>query len=848
MNPNPTTISDLPSLEDDLGLARNGMGQPLHDITKVDIRLLVERPDTARWEKCATIVLGIARSDKLTLWKSVCAVDPTFPQTVDKDENGNRVWPRIPSPATIRRAVHWATHEALQTGGARIVGTVIAPSEPAPPVAEAGASVAAGDPSDLTYSPSLALKANDADPWAEIDMEPHRKRELIKWLSMFRSQHPAAPRGLLLFGPPGTGKTLLARVLAKASGSQFIAATISDLKAPNVGGTAQRVRDLWTNARNAAKSIIFVDECEGIFGARESVENDSFNRELLQEFLAQWEGVLDNSRHVWVIGATNRRERVDHAMVSRFGAEFQFHLPESEIRQRILDRELTRCTVSIPFVDEIVGMTNGFSGRDLRTLAESAARDSYDDVTEVCDPAPEVFYHHIEAIRKRGNIGVAKRSTWANLILSDETKDQLQLMCEMLRRSEEMRAHNIDLPRGLLLYGPSGTGKTEIARTLANESGLNFVGAKSTDFVGGFTGWSGQMTKSMFLRARAESPAILFIDEIDKIAPRPEFLGTTQGFTNEVVRSLVEEMEGVDEHEGHVFVVAATNRLERVDDSVVSRLGKILEIALPTAAHRQAILESRLQDVDLDFDVTAGSRELAERTEGYSGRDLVTLISNVQQRAVMRILLHTAPTIVLTLQDFHAELDAFIRPVTGLARRDVDPRRHCCGHLDRRVARRDHRGRAARVHDVPPAARSISDAPDLGRRARRYGPTAASAADRVSAGDLHPGTRDRIDRGHRGVVTSHGMARRRARRAGDGRAHPAGHHQHAHAHQHAGRHPKRAREKPHPTSTAGVHVDDAQRLVRGRCGRCVDRRDGLRNVQTRPITVVKKGGYKASGR
>jgi transitional endoplasmic reticulum ATPase len=660
LNPNATAISDLPSLEDDLTLARNGMGQPLHDITKVDIRLLIERPDAARWEKCATIVLGVARSDKLTLWKAVTAVDPSFPQTVDKDANGNRIWPRIPTPATIRRAVHWATHEALQTGGARIVGTVI-PAEP--PAAEAAVAPAALNPTDLTYSPSLAEAAKASDPWDEIDMEPHRKRELQKWLSMFKSQHPAAPRGLLLFGPPGTGKTLLARVLAKDSGSQFIAATISDLKAPNVGGTAQRVRDLWTNARNAAKSIIFVDECEGIFGARESVENDSFNRELLQEFLAQWEGVLDNSRHVWVIGATNRRERIDHAMVSRFGAEFQFNLPDSEIRRRILLRELTRCRVEIDFVDEIVAQTNGFSGRDLRTLAESAARDSYDDVTERCDPTPEVFHHHIEAIRKRGNIGVAKRSTWSNLILGEDTKAQLQLMCEMLRRSEEMRAHNIDLPRGLLLYGPSGTGKTEIARTLANESGLNFVGAKSTDFVGGFTGWSGQMTKSMFLRARAESPAILFIDEIDKIAPRAELLGATQGFTNEVVRSLVEEMEGVDEHEGHVFVVAATNRIERVDDSVVSRLGKILEISLPTTEQRAAILESRLRDSILDFPLVEGCAEIAARTEGYSGRDLVTLIGNVQQRAVMRVLRERRTEIILRMKDFTREVDAYIRPL-----------------------------------------------------------------------------------------------------------------------------------------------------------------------------------------
>lgn len=648
-------------LDEDLKLARNGMGQPLHDITKVDIRLLVEQPTAARWEKCATIVLGIVRSDKLTIWKSVCAIDRTFPETVPKDEAGSRIWPRIPESEAIRKAIHWATHEAKETGGARQIGTVIAATPPSPPAQKLPETA---DPAALTYSPSLAEAAATAtDPWEDIELEPWRKRELQKWLSMFRAQHPAAPRGLLLFGPPGTGKTLLARTLAKASGAQFIAATISDLKAPNVGGTAQRVRDLWTNARNAAKSIIFVDECEGIFGARESVENDSFNRELLQEFLAQWEGVLDNSRHVWVIGATNRRERVDHAMVSRFGAEFQFNLPDSEIRKKILLRELLRCRVEPGAeADEIVAMTNGFSGRDLRTLAESVARDSYDDVTEECTPRMEDYLRHIEAIRKRGNIGVAKRSTWANLILADETKNQLRIMCEMLRRSDEMRAHNIELPRGLLLYGPSGTGKTEIARTLANESGLNFVGAKSTDFVGGFTGWSGQMTKSIFLRARAESPAILFIDELDKIAPRAEFQGGgAGGFTNEVVRSLVEEMEGVTEHEGHVFVVAATNRIERVDDSVISRLGKVIEIGLPDVPQRAALLATRLTDIALDFELETGCAEIARLTEGYSGRDLVTLIGNVQQRAVMRLLQHESDAIVLRLSDFEEEAGAVAR-------------------------------------------------------------------------------------------------------------------------------------------------------------------------------------------
>jgi transitional endoplasmic reticulum ATPase len=648
-------------LDEDLQLARNGNGEPLHDSTKVGLRSLVERPDAGRWENCASIVLArTPGGEKITLWKAVCEIDAAFPRTAERDQYEVRVWERVPSADMIRRAIHWATHEGA--GGrfrnARTALEVVPPPQPAPrPVQEPESGA---DPRSPLYT---APKINP-DPWSEIDLDARRKTELQRWLSMFKAQHPAAPRGLLLFGPPGTGKTLLARTLARASDADFIAVTIADLKAPNIGGTAQRVRDLWNAARKAPKAIIFVDECEGIFGGRESVESDSFNRELLQEFLAQWEGVLDNSRHVWVIGATNRRERIDHAMVSRFGAELSFALPDAAIRRSILERELRRCLVDYPDVEEIVENTNGFSGRDLRTLAESVARESYDVDADRCKPTHRIFEQHMQAIRKRGNIGVSERSTWDNLILADDTKRQLRIMCEMLRRSEEMKKHNIELPRGLLLYGPPGTGKTEIARTLANESGLNFVAAKSTDFVGSFTGWSGQMTKAIFGRARAESPAILFIDELDKIAPRSEYVGPSHGFTVEVVRSLVEEMEGVQEHEGHVFVIAATNRVDRVDDAILSRLGKMIEIRIPDAAQREAILETRLRGLVLDFELAAGTAEIAAATEGYSGRDLVKLVANAQQRAVMRLLMNRTTDIILRLSDLREELAALARPAS----------------------------------------------------------------------------------------------------------------------------------------------------------------------------------------
>lgn len=560
--------------------------------------------------------------EPVTLWKAVSEIDPAFPLSTPHDESGNRIWEQIPTPHAIRRAIHWAVGEEL----------------------------------DVFVEPSGTKAAEDGapevDPWTEIDLDPVRKAELQKWFAMFQAQHPAAPRGLLLFGPPGTGKTLLARTLAKAAGASFIATTISDLKAPHVGGTAERIRLIWRRARQSERGIIFVDDCEGIFGSREDVDTDSFNREALQEFLAQWEGVLDNSRSVWVIGATNRRERIDHAMVSRFGAEFAFSLPDAQMRRSILERELRRCWVEYGGIEAIVARTNGFSGRDLRTLAESVARDSFSETTKACVPTEAIFEKHIEAIRKRGNIGVSKRSTWDNLILSSTIKDELRIVCEMLRRSDEMRAMNIELPRSLLLVGPPGTGKTEIARTLANESGLNFVGTRSTDFVGGYSGWSGQMTRAIFARARAESPAILFIDEVDKIAPRPEASGGMHGFAVEVVRAITEEMEGIAEHEGHVFVIGATTKAESVEPAIRSRLGKAIAIPLPDAAQRVEILRSRLEGTPVTFDVA----ELASETEGWSGRDLVTLIAGAQRRAVMRLLNGEASSIVLSKEDFEANL------------------------------------------------------------------------------------------------------------------------------------------------------------------------------------------------
>ena len=160
--------------------------------------------------------------------------------------------------------------------------------------------------------------------------------------------------------------------------------------------------------------------------------------------------------------------------------------------------------------------------------------------------------------RTIGNNAVDKNATWDKLILNDANKKMLHSACAVFANAEALHAKGISIPRGILLYGPPGTGKTQIARTMANESGLSFIGASTADMKAGYIGQSGQLVKDLFARARNQSPCILFIDEMDIIAPARG--GADDAFTKEIVGQLLQELDGIKSQSGDVFVLAATNR------------------------------------------------------------------------------------------------------------------------------------------------------------------------------------------------------------------------------------------------------------------------------------------------
>jgi len=487
-----------------------------------------------------------------------------------------------------------------------------------------------------------------SNAWDALHIQESQKVEILHALELFENGGPAAPSGLLLTGPPGVGKSMLGKTMADTVGCSFQRLTPTSLKQDHLGGSGKRVHEIWDQARQMQPSILFLDECEGVLGRRGAAETDALSAEIVQAFLAEWDGLSKTDR-VLVIAATNRRELLDDAILSRFGWEMKITLPSEADRMRILEQELKNVGVEVTLPIEVGALTQGLSGRDLQEAARSARRTAHPEL-----PSTEQIGEAIRKLRKGRNPQVSSQSMWENLILEPKLLARLKLISGLLRDSEKWSAEGISIPRSLLLQGPSGTGKTEIARTLANESGLAFFSATTADIKANYLGQSGNRVKQLFERARMHAPCILFLDELDIVAPDRN-MGEDDALTREIVGQLLQEIDGVQSHPEHVFLLGATNRPEAVDSAVLSRFGERLQVPLPHHAARVQLLAIFLRGKKLDFPADNGARLLADITEGkaFSGRDLSSWVASAEQNALLRAFENGGPKeYVITLDDF----------------------------------------------------------------------------------------------------------------------------------------------------------------------------------------------------
>jgi SpoVK/Ycf46/Vps4 family AAA+-type ATPase len=428
---------------------------------------------------------------------------------------------------------------------------------------------------------------------------------------------------LLLKGFSGTGKTLLAQKVSVAAGIPFFKAGVNTLKKPNLGESAAAVRELWETARHSKPCVLFIDELDAIFGQRGSGNTDTISQEVTNAFLAEFSGKEEG---IWVIGATNRRDVVDDAILSRFGMELELTPPDEKNRLAILNQELAEAGYKGTIPANASNLMQGMSGRDISMLAQRLAGK---------EEGSGNFVSVVRQIRGASNPVVDARATWASLIVSADTRSRLETTCAILKDAEGWGARGVSIPTGILLEGPAGSGKTQIARTMANEGSLGFIKATVADLKGLYVGHAAGNVRDIFAKARAVSPAILFIDELDLVAPARKG-GGNDVLVQEIISQMLQEMDGIVDQHRQVFVLAATNLPENIDASILSRFTERLTVPLPDLESRMRMLKVLFVQARIDSLFSSDYPLLGELSSGMSLRDIRNWLALAQRQAVSR--------------------------------------------------------------------------------------------------------------------------------------------------------------------------------------------------------------------
>ncbi len=475
----------------------------------------------------------------------------------------------------------------------------------------------------------------------EIIELPLKHPELFERLGI----HP--PKGVLLNGPPGTGKTLIARAVANESGANFFSINGPEIMSKYYGQSEQKLREIFLKAEETEPSIIFIDEIDSIAPKREEVQGE-VERRVVAQLLTLMDGLKERG-HVIVIGATNRIDAVDPALrrPGRFDREINIGVPDKKGRKEILSIHTRGMPLGMDedkkndFLDEIAGITYGFVGADLAALSRESAMNALrrylpeidldkpipTEILEKMQVTDDDFREALKAIEPSSLREVTvevPNITWGDIGGLETVKSELRESVELpLLKPEVFKKLGIRAAKGFLLYGPPGVGKTLLAKAVANESNANFISVKGPEVLSKWVGESEKAVREIFKKAKQVAPTIVFLDEVDSIAPRRGQYGDT-GVTERIVNQLLTSLDGIEVLQG-VVVLAATNRPDIIDPGLLraGRFDKMIYIPAPDAASRQKILEVHTKLMPLKKDVSI--EDLAQKTEGYVGADLENL-------------------------------------------------------------------------------------------------------------------------------------------------------------------------------------------------------------------------------
>ncbi len=490
-----------------------------------------------------------------------------------------------------------------------------------------------------------------------------RIREMIelplKYPEIFERLGVQPPKGVFLYGPPGTGKTLIVRAVAHETSAYFISISGPEIMGKFYGESEGRIRKIFEEAQQHAPAIIFIDEIDAIAPKREDMGGEKqVEKRVVAQLLSLMDG-LESRGKVIVIGATNIPNSIDPALrrPGRFDREISISIPDKKGRLEILHIHTRGIPLSLGVdMEKLAEITHGFVGADLEALAREAAMTALRKILPQIDfEMAEIPYellmslevtmdNFLDAMKEVEPSAIREVFVevpdvkWDDVGGLDEIKEALKETVEWpLQYADLFKKADTKPPKGIILHGKPGTGKTYLAKALASESGVNFISVKGPQILSRYIGESEKGVRELFRMAKQASPCILFLDEIDSLTPRRSSDSSGSGVIERVIGQFLTEMDGIEDLKG-VIVLAATNRIDLIDPALLrsGRFDLIFELPLPDAKTREKIFSIHTQNKPLGKKVNLN--KLALKTDTLTGSDIEFICRKAAMLAIRELI------------------------------------------------------------------------------------------------------------------------------------------------------------------------------------------------------------------
>ncbi len=514
--------------------------------------------------------------------------------------------------------------------------------------------------------------------------EIQRIREMVelplRHPELFQRLGIEPPRGVFLYGPPGCGKTLLAKAVANESDANFYVISGPEIMSKFYGESEARLREIFQKAQETAPSIVFIDEMDAIAPKREEVTGE-VERRVVAQLLSLMDG-MGTRGNIIVIGATNRPNAIDPALrrPGRFDREIEIGVPDKQGRYEILQIH----TRNMPLAEDVdlkrlSDVTHGYTGADISSLSREAAmkalRRYMPEINLEEERVPPAIldkmvvnredflsaYREITPTAMREVYVEVPSVRWKEVGGLEQLKNELIEAVEWpLKKPDVFKKMGITPPRGILLFGPPGCGKTLLARAVATESEANFIAIKGPEIFSKWVGESEKAIREVFRKGRTAAPAIIFFDELDSIVPRRGLGYSDSGASERVISQLLTELDGIESLQ-NVVVIAATNRPDILDPAVLrpGRFDRLIYVPAPDHKALKEISKIHTRNMPLSKDVDLD--QLAHMAAGYSGAD----VEAICREAAMNALREDADADEVTLRDFKQAMEKVKPSITA---------------------------------------------------------------------------------------------------------------------------------------------------------------------------------------